>query len=228
MFHHLLKKFRKPAGIAAAASIGIGLSCTLADSPARLLPVPALDAPLATTGGKQTIVLAGGCFWGVEAVFRHIKGVEEAVSGYAGGSAETAQYDIVSTGRTGHAESVRVTYDPAQITPGKLLQVFFAVAHDPTTRDRQGPDSGTQYRSAIFFTTEEQGKIARAYIAQLDKAGAFTAPIVTATEPLTQFYPAEAYHQDYAARHPDNPYIAIHDLPKVVRLKETFPDLYKE
>lgn len=228
MFDDILKKLRKPAGIAATAGIGIGLSCAMADGPARVLPAPLLDAPLSQTEGKQTLVLAGGCFWGVEAVFQHIRGVDRAVSGYAGGTAETAQYDIVSTGKTAHAEAVQITYDPSLVTPGKLLQVFFSVAHDPTTVDRQGPDYGPQYRSAIFFDTPEQEKIAKAYIGQLDGEGVFPAPIVTKIERLAHFYPAEDYHQDYAAKHPGNPYIVTHDLPKVARLRELFPEIYKE
>jgi peptide-methionine (S)-S-oxide reductase len=194
-------------------------------------PAPAADAALMApmegkTAAPQTIVLAGGCFWGVQAVFQHVKGVREALSGYAGGEAATAHYEMVGTGETGHAESVRVTYDPSIVTAGELLRVYFSVAHDPTELNRQGPDTGTQYRSEIYFTTPEQEKIARAYIAQLDKAKVFGGPIVTKVEPLKAFYPAEDYHQNYAALNPDNPYIVINDRPKVDNLQNLLPDLY--
>ena len=191
------------------------------------LPAPALDMPRAAAAGPQTVVLAGGCFWGVEAVFKHVKGVTEATSGYAGGSAATAQYEIVSEGHTGHAESVRVTFDPAQVSLGQLLQVFFSVAHDPTEVNRQGPDTGTQYRSAIFFTSPAQKRVVDAYIAQLGAAKAFPRRIATEVTPLATFYPAEAYHQNYAALHPHNPYIMINDAPKVTHLRELFPALYR-
>jgi peptide-methionine (S)-S-oxide reductase len=175
-----------------------------------------------------TAVFAGGCFWGVDAVFRHVKGVAKVVSGYAGGGADTANYETVSTGATGHAESVEVTYDPSQVSYEDLLKVFFLVAHDPTELNQQGPDSGTQYRSAIFYTNDQQRKMADAYIAQLDHKKVFSEPIVTEVVPLSGFYPAEAYHQNYVARHRDQPYIAINDLPKLERLQETFPALYRE
>jgi peptide-methionine (S)-S-oxide reductase len=175
----------------------------------------------------RTAVFAGGCFWGVDAVFKHVKGVSRVVSGYAGGGPSTAEYEVVSTGTTGHAESVQVTYDPSEVSYGDLLKVFFYAAHDPTELNRQGPDSGTQYRSAIFFTNAEQKKIADDYIAQLDHAKAFPEPIVTQVVPLKGFYPAEAYHQNYLERHPDNPYIVINDLPKLDLLREKFPELYK-
>ena len=191
------------------------------------LPSPAVDAPRAAKPAKQTVVFAGGCFWGVQAVFQHVKGVADATSGYAGGTADTAQYPIVSTGETGHAESVRVTFDPAQVSFGQLLKVFFSVAHDPTELNRQGPDEGTQYRSAIFFTSPEQQRIAGAYVAQLDAAKVFGSRIVTQLAPLQAFYPAEAYHQNYATLHPDNPYILINDAPKVAQLRRLFPDLYR-
>jgi peptide-methionine (S)-S-oxide reductase len=195
---------------------------------AAALPAPVLDVPAAKPGaGKQTVVFAGGCFWGVQAVFQHVKGVEAATSGYAGGPADKASYDLVSTGTTGHAESVRVTFDPARVTYGQLLNVFFSVAHDPTQLDRQGPDEGTQYRSAVFFTTPDQQRVTKAYIAQLDRAKVLGGPIVTAVAPLDGFYPAEAYHQDYARRHPDDPYIAINDAPKVQHLRALFPALYR-
>ena len=175
-----------------------------------------------------TAVFAGGCFWGVDAVFRHVKGVSKVVSGYAGGSADTANYETVSTGTTGHAESVEVTYNPSEVSYDDLLKVFFFVAHDPTELNRQGPDSGTQYRSSIFYTNDEQKKTADAYILQLGQKKAFSEPIVTQVVPLNGFYPAEAYHQNYLARHPDQPYIAINDLPKLERLQQTFPALYRQ
>ena len=190
------------------------------------LPTPAVDAPMATTNGPQTAVIAGGCFWGIQAVFQHTKGVISATSGYSGGSAKTAEYELVSTGETGHAESVQIAYDPSKITYGQLLRVFFSVAHDPTQFNRQGPDSGTQYRSSIFYGNDEQKRIAEAYIAQLDEAKVFQRPIVTQVVPLKAFYPAEAYHQDYAALHPNNSYIVYNDAPKVAHLREQFPDLY--
>jgi peptide-methionine (S)-S-oxide reductase len=190
------------------------------------IPAPAADMP--ADGKSQTIVRAGGCFWGIQAVFQHVKGVTEALSGYAGGEAATAHYEDVGTGTTGHAESVQVTYNASQVTLEEILKVFFAVAHDPTELNRQGPDTGPQYRSAIFFATPEQQKIAAAYIAQLEQTKAFSAPIVTTVEPLKKFYPAEDYHQDYASTHPYSPYIVRNDLPKVEALKKKFPDLYVE
>ena len=192
------------------------------------LPNPSVDAPLTSTPGRQTAVLAGGCFWGIQAVFQHVKGVKEATSGYSGGSVASPDYEEVSSGNTGHAESVKITFDPSQISYGQLLKVFFSVAHDPTQLNRQGPDSGTQYRSVIFYGNEEQQRIAEAYIAQLQQAKLFQAPIVTQLAPLTAFYVAEAYHQNYAALHPDNPYIAINDAPKVEHLRLQLPDLYKK
>jgi peptide-methionine (S)-S-oxide reductase len=191
-----------------------------------VIPPPALDSQAAS--GPQTIVLAGGCFWGVQLVFQHVMGVSRAVSGYAGGTKETATYAVVSSGRTGHAESVEVTFDPGQISLGRILQIYFSVAHDPTELNYQGPDSGTQYRSAIFYRDETQQRIAQAYIAQLDKAGVFGRPIVTQVVPLNGFYPAEAYHQDYATIHPSSPYIAFNDLPKAESLKRLFGDSYRE
>jgi peptide-methionine (S)-S-oxide reductase len=190
------------------------------------VPAPEVDAKRASAPAQQTAVVAGGCFWGIQAVFQHVKGVISATSGYAGGTAKTAQYEIVSTGETGHAESVQITYDPSQITYGELLRVFFSVAHDPTELNRQGPDEGTQYRSAIFYSNDEQKQIAEAYIAQLDKARVFTHRIVTQIVPLQGFYPAEAYHQNYAALHPNQPYILFNDAPKVEHLKQEFPELY--
>jgi peptide-methionine (S)-S-oxide reductase len=194
---------------------------------ATVIPPPAADAA-ATNEGSQTVVLAGGCFWGVQAVFQHTKGVIKAVSGYAGGAKDTARYQVVSSGTTGHAESVQVTFDPRQISFGRILQIYFSVAHDPTELNRQGPDEGTQYRSAIFYENPEQQKVAQAYVAQLDKAHTFKQPIVTQLTKYDAFYPAEAYHQDYATMHPENPYIFYNDLPKVENLKKLFPDLYRE
>lgn len=205
------------------------LSTTIAchaSSAAVKLPNPANDEPLSKSKSAQTVVLAGGCFWGIQAVFEHVKGVSSATAGYAGGSASTAQYETVSTGRTGHAESVRVVYDPSQVSLGQILKVFFSVAHDPTELNRQGPDEGTQYRSVIFYANDEQRRIAQAYIDQLNHAKAFAQPIVTQTVALQGFYPAEAYHQDYAEHHPNEPYIAINDLPKLDHLKQTLPELY--
>ncbi len=204
----------------------LALCCFASPLHAATVPSPLHDVRLAAAAGDETLVLAGGCFWGIEAVFEHIRGVKDAVSGYAGGSADTARYDLVSKGRTEHAEAVRVTYDPAVITPGQLLKVFFAVAHDPTELNRQGPDRGTQYRSAIFFTTPEQRDIAEDYITQLDSVRAFPEKIVTQVSELKDFYPAEDYHQGYAERNPAQPYIVINDLPKVMRLKKKFPELY--
>ena len=190
------------------------------------LPNPKMDAALAKAKGRETAVLAGGCFWGVQGVFQHVRGVLSATSGYSGGPAGAAEYEVVSSGSTGHAESVKITYDPSQISYGQLLQVFFSVAHDPTELNHQGPDYGTQYRSVIFYADQEQKRIAEAYIAQLGAAKAFGGPIVTQVVPLKAFYPAEAYHQDYLQRHPDSPYIVINDLPKLTHLREQFPSLY--
>lgn len=201
------------------------VACSAGNAAGVALPGPAVDAAKASPG-QQTAVLAGGCFWGIQAVFQHVKGVINATSGYSGGDARTAQYETVSTGETGHAESVKITYDPSQITYGELLRIFFSVAHDPTQLNRQGPDDGTQYRSVIFYGNGEQKKIAEAYIAQLDQTKVFPRAIVTQVAPLKAFYPAEAYHQDYAAHHPDQLYIVYNDAPKVVHLKQQFPELY--
>ena len=194
---------------------------------ARAVPAPALDEPAASAPSSEVAVLAGGCFWGVQGVFQHVRGVIEAVSGYTGGDQKTAEYETVSTGETGHAESVQITFDPRQITYGRILQIFFSVAHDPTELNFQGPDAGTQYRSAVFPASDEQARIAKAYIAQLDAAHAFAKPIVTTIEPGKTFYRAEDYHQDFLARHPAYPYIVINDLPKVENLKRLFPDSYR-
>ena len=190
------------------------------------MPAPALDIAASSVKAPQTAVFAGGCFWGVEAVYRHVKGVKSAVSGYAGGSATTASYMVVSTGTTGHAESVQVTYDPAQVSYGELLRIFFSVAHDPTQLNRQGPDHGTQYRSAIFVSNDDQKRVAQAYIEQLGQAKVFDRPIVTEVTVLPAFYPAEAYHQNYLALHTTEPYIVFNDLPKIAALKQQFPDRY--
>lgn len=201
-------------------------ACDAGERPNAVFPSPTVDAPLTTAKAAQTAVVAGGCFWGIQAVFQHVKGVVNATSGYSGGAANTAQYELVSTSETGHAESVKIVYDPSRITYGQLLRVFFSVAHDPTQLNRQGPDTGSQYRSVIFYDNDEQKRIAETYIAQLEQAKVFSRPIVTQVVPLKAFYPAEAYHQDYAARHPDNPYIVYNDAPKVAHLQQQFPDLY--
>jgi len=206
--------------------VGLAMSAARAAEPAFVIPPPALDQSAAPR--SETIVLAGGCFWGVQAVFQHTKGVTSAVSGYAGGEKQTAHYETVGSGRTGHAESVAVTFDPQQISYGKILQIYFSVAHNPTELNRQGPDAGTQYRSAIFYANDEQKKIAGAYIAQLDKAHIFPGPIVTQLESLHGFYPAEDYHQDFAVLHPSFPYIVFNDLPKVDNLKRLFATEYRE
>jgi len=191
------------------------------------IPAPLVDEPAQKGVTSETAVLAGGCFWGVQGVFQHVKGVTQAVSGYAGGSKATADYETVSSGRTGHAESVEVTFDPSVVSYGKILQIYFSVAHNPTELNRQGPDYGTQYRSAIFVKNAEQRRVADAYIAQLDQAHAFKKPIVTKVSDFNGFYPAEPYHQNYATIHPDNPYIAFNDLPKIAHLKTMFPAAYR-
>ncbi|MFM9905523.1 MAG: peptide-methionine (S)-S-oxide reductase MsrA [Pyrinomonadaceae bacterium] len=210
------------------------LACSVASSSTRstdlreLAPTPSKDANNPDQKGTQTAVFAGGCFWGVEAVFEHVKGVTDVKSGYSGGAAKTAKYDQVSNGDTGHAEAVKVTFDPAIVTYAQLLTVFFSVAHDPTQLNYQGPDHGTQYRSAIFYTDDNQKKLATDYIDSINKSKTFTKPVVTEIVPLKEFFDAEAYHQDYLAHHPDQAYIVINDAPKVAALKEKFPELYKE
>ena len=194
---------------------------------AAVLPNPTVDESPSAKSAQETAVFAGGCFWGVQAVFQHVKGVISATSGYSGGPSIAAEYEVVSTGTTGHAESVKVVYDPAKVSYGQLLKVFFSVAHDPTELNRQGPDTGTQYRSVIFYNSDQQKRIAQAYIAQLDQAKVFPRAIVTQVAPLKAFYPAEAYHQNYATLHPDNPYIKYNDLPKVANLQQQFPTLYR-
>ena len=221
-----MTSFSSRLAIIALGSLLAAMACNAKANPAAAIPAPEVDAPRASSASQQTAVLSGGCFWGIQAVFQHVKGVISATSGYSGGSAKTAEYEIVSTGETGHAESVQIVYDPSQITYGGLLRVFFSVAHDPTQLNRQGPDEGTQYRSSIFYTSDEQKHIAESYIAQLDKAKVFSAPIVTKVVPLQAFYPAEAYHQNYATLHPNQPYIVFNDAPKVEHLKHQFPDLY--
>ena len=212
------------AALGALAIAAFAVAPSLAAEDAVVIPAPAVDAQAAD--GIQTVVVAGGCFWGVQGVFQHTSGVVNAVSGYAGGSKATASYETVSTGTTGHAESVEIKYDPKQISYGKILQIFFSVAHDPTQLNRQGPDSGTQYRSAIFTTSDEQKKVTDAYIAQLDAAKVYKKPIVTKVGPLQGFFPAEAYHQDYLTLHPSQPYIAYNDIPKVENLKKLFAANY--
>jgi peptide-methionine (S)-S-oxide reductase len=222
-----MNKFRIAGSLAAAVLIGLAFTGT---APARQqVPEPALDVATAPrAAGLQEAVLAGGCFWGVEAVFEHVKGVTNVVSGYAGGKVPSPGYEAVSSGTTGHAESVRIVFDPKQVSYAQLLKVYFSVAHDPTQLNRQGPDTGTQYRSAIFYSTPEQQRIATAYIAQMGKAQTFgKAPIVTQVQPLATFWPAEAYHQDFARLNPTHPYIVFHDAPKVARLKARYPDMYR-
>ncbi len=213
---------------AAILSVWALLGASVAAEKAVKLPAPALDMPAGTENARENAVFAGGCFWGVQAVFQHTQGVLNAVSGYAGGQKETATYSSIGTGRTGHAESVQISYDPKQISYGKLLQVYFSVAHDPTQLNRQGPDSGTQYRSAVFHTNASQKEVAERYVAQLDAAKLFPGKIVTQLTPLNAFYPAEAYHQDYATLNPHSPYIARFDLPKIANLKTMMPELYRE
>ena len=217
----------------AAALVGpwlwqAGDASSATGEPAVRIPPPAQDVSLAAGSGPQKAIFAGGCFWGVQGVYQHVKGVQRAVSGYSGGTAPTASYEQVSGGRTGHAESVEVTYDPAQVSYGALLQIFFSVVHDPTQLDRQGPDVGTQYRSAVFATTPEQLRAAQAYVAQLDAAKVFRLAIVTRLEATPSFFPAEAYHQDFMAENPRHPYIAFHDQPKLAQLKRLFPERYRD
>src|SRR5215472_10317836 len=208
------------------AVVGLQGFSSAAES-ARSIPPSVLDEPADVRPRSEVAILAGGCFWGVQGVFQHVDGVTSAVSGYAGGAADTAHYEMVSTGATGHAESVQITFDPRRISYGHILQIYFSVAHDPTELNRQGPDTGDQYRSAIFPTNPQQTRIAEAYIAQLDQAHVFNAPIVTKIEPGQDFYPAEAYHQDFLARNPNYLYIMTYDLPKIENLKRLFPDSYR-
>jgi peptide-methionine (S)-S-oxide reductase len=221
-------------GLALALIVGLiawtavrALGSRSPETPKLPFPPPTADAPLATNKSQQTAVFAGGCFWGVQAVFEHLKGVSSATSGYAGGNVKSPSYESVSMGVTGHAESVSVTYDPSQISYGQLLMIFFSVAHDPTQWNRQGPDTGSQYRSLILYSNEEQKRIAQSYIAQLDAAKVYSRPIVTKVEPFQAFYPAENYNQDYLKHNPDNPYIVYNDLPKLENLKKNFPTFYR-
>jgi peptide-methionine (S)-S-oxide reductase len=221
------RAFRSPALAAALLLAAITVwSYHPSAETARVVPLPAIDLPPGDAT-SAVVVLAGGCFWGVQGVYQHVKGVINAVSGYAGGDKRTAEYEIVSTGRTGHAESVQVTYDPRQISFGRLLQIFFSIVHDPTEINRQGPDTGTQYRSAIFPLNADQARVARAYIVQLDEAHVFRKPIATKIEADRTFYPAESYHQDFLVRNPTYPYIAYNDLPKVADLKRLLPEVYR-
>ncbi|HEY6251355.1 MAG TPA: peptide-methionine (S)-S-oxide reductase MsrA [Candidatus Angelobacter sp.] len=204
------------------------LGCTAKAAPSTPIPAASVDLPLAKSSGQQTAVFAGGCFWGTQAVFERVKGVTKTTVGYSGGSATTATYDQVTTETTGHAESIEVVYDPSRITYGQLLRIFFSVAHDPTQLNRQGPDVGTSYRSAIFYGNPDQQRIAQAYIAQLDAAKVFSGPIVTQVVPLKGFYRAEDYHQDYALKNPNDPYIQVCDRPKIEALRQQFPELFVE
>jgi len=212
------------AVVLTAAALVLLLNPHSAAAPAARFPNPAMDV-LPGDGRDQNAVFAGGCFWCTEAVFEHLAGVKKVVSGFAGGDAATAHYDMVSAGGTGHAESIRISFDPAKITYGQLLKVFFSVAHDPTQLNRQGPDYGRQYRSAIFYHTDEQKKVAEAYVRQLEQARVFAAPIVTEITPLKGFYPAEAYHQDFVAHHPTHPYVVANSLPKLEKLRKLYPEL---
>ncbi|HWB48938.1 MAG TPA: peptide-methionine (S)-S-oxide reductase MsrA [Stellaceae bacterium] len=230
MTHSCAARLSRPTVVAALLGV-LGMTLWLgtgaAADGARAVPAPAVDEP-APAAAAEVAVLAGGCFWGVQGVFQHVAGVTSAVSGYAGGAKDTADYHAVSTGSTGHAESVQITFDPHKVSYGRILQIYFSVVHDPTELNRQGPDVGTQYRSAIFPQSAEQARIAEAYIAQLDAAHVFPAPIVTKIEPGKTFYAAEDYHQNYLTLHPTQPYIAINDLPKIRALKERFPGVYRE
>lgn len=213
---------------AAAAALLICSAAPLAQaaSPANALPVPKIDVSTATAGKTETAVLAGGCFWGVQGVFEHVKGVKKVYSGYAGGPGSLAHYELVSTGTTGHAESVKIVFDPAEISYGEILRIFFTVATDPTQVNRQFPDEGPQYRGDIFYSTPDQQRVAEAYIKQLDDAHVYRKPIATRVDPLKGFFNAEDHHQDYLVRHPENPYIPAYDIPKVVALRQVFPDRY--
>src|SRR5262245_24015082 len=223
-----MRAWTSVAGLLAMLAAVLGPTpATLAADGAVVIPAPVMDSPKAA-GPPQTAVLAGGCFWGVQGVYQRVRGVRNAVSGYAGGAKETAQYERVSSGSTGHAESVEVSFDPKEISFGEILQIFFSVVHDPTQLNRQGPDVGTQYRSVIFYADESQRSIAQAYIAQLDKAKAFGRPIVTKIDSLKGFYAAEGYHQDFLINNPRYPYIVVHDLPKLEALKKAFPARYRD
>ncbi len=221
---------RMAAAVLVAMSAGGwvgGQTAALAAESAVVIPAPSLDNPKASAP-VQTAVIAGGCFWGVQGVYQHVRGVQRVLSGYSGGTKATADYDVVSRGGTGHAESVEIRFDPKEVSYGEILQIYFSVAHDPTRLNRQGPDTGTQYRSNIFYVDEMQRRIAQAYIAQLEKTRAFGRPIVTRVDPLSAFFPAEAYHQDFLIKNPTYPYIVINDLPKVENLRKVFPTRYRE
>ena len=221
---------RLSASVLAIALLAVGSRAIISQSVAeetRAIPAPVVDETPSADAKTETAVVAGGCFWGVQGVFQHVDGVIKAVSGYAGGTKDSANYETVGTEKTGHAESVQITFDPQRISYGRLLQIYFSVAHDPTELNRQGPDSGTSYRSTIFPASDEQAKVAKAYIAQLDDAHVYQSKIVTTIEPGKAFYPAEDYHQDFLTRHPSYPYIVMFDLPKIADLKASFPDLYR-
>lgn len=224
MFH---KRTTRLTAVVLFLILGAALASFLsaAEKPV-VIPAPSVDNPKAA-GPLQKAVLSGGCFWGVQGVYQHVRGVRQVLSGYSGGEKATAQYEVVSSGRTGHAESVQIIFDPKEVSYGEILQVYFSVVHDPTQLNRQGPDSGTQYRSNIFFADESQKKIAEAYITQLNEAKVFRKPIVTRVDPLKAFYPAEGYHQDFLINNPDNPYIEVNDLPKIDNLKKVFPGIYQ-
>src|SRR3954464_5120078 len=214
---------------AALALAAFGLSCNAsADTINKMIPAPAVDTPAAEATGLQTAVLAGGCFWGLQGMFEHVQGVTKVVAGYSGGTKETAHYEVVGTERTGHAESVEITFDPKKVTYGQLLRLYFSVAHDPTELNRQGPDSGPSYRSESFFTSPTQERVAKAYVAQLNQGKVFGKPIATKIEPMKGFYPAEAYHQDFLIHNPTYPYIVHNDLPKIDALKKVYPEVYRE
>jgi len=214
-------------GAALALAVLVFVHRSGADAIDKVIPPPEVDTPAAQAAGVETAVLAGGCFWGLQGMFEHVQGVQKVVAGYSGGSKETAHYEMVGTERTGHAESVEITFDPKRVSYGKLLQLYFSVAHDPTELDRQGPDSGPSYRSEIFFASPAQERIARAYVAQLARQKVFAEPIVTKIEPLKGFYPAEGYHQDFLIHNPHYPYIVINDMPKIAALKRLYPELYR-
>jgi peptide-methionine (S)-S-oxide reductase len=214
--------------VVAAGAWSLGSSGGLGHAAEKAVKLPPPAQDIAAAGPAETAVFAGGCFWGVQAVFQHTRGVLSAVSGYSGGDKSTAKYELIGSGRTGHAEAVQVTFDPKQVSYGKLLQIYFSVAHDPTTLNRQGPDVGTHYRSAVFYKDAEQKRVTESYIAQLEAARSFPRRIVTQVVPLTAFYPAEAYHQDYATRHPNQPYIVTYDRPKIANLQATMPEVYRD
>ncbi len=224
----MIRSFLMGLGVMLVVMIALTAVSPKTTTAAVTIPNPVVDDSLAAAKGQQTVTFAGGCFWGVQAVFEHVKGVKSATAGYSGGTVNSPDYEEVSSGATGHAESVKVVYDPSQITFGQLLKVFFSVAHDPTELDRQGPDSGTQYRSAIFYDNDNQKRIAKAYIDQLNQAKVYPQPIVTEVTRFSAFYPAEDYHQDYLVKHPYNPYIVVNDAPKLVALQKQCPDLYRD